>query len=310
MPKKILSAIIVLFLSFAFVNPSLAATIANLRPVFKPYRDSNKRLKIAIRSFKEDGKARLISIDPETFTTEIVDEGAIISTDVKIKEWKGSRFVEALYKYTSAAKGIENQGMRSAEDNTGGLFLTIDLCPSTKGFDRSAFEATESLKIPAPIAVAVSGLWIERHRDEFEWIRKEEAEGRLAITWMNHSYSHPYDKLKELKDNFLLTPGVDFEDEVLRNEKLLLENGITPSVFFRFPGLISDATLFEKLRQLSLIPVGADAWLAKGEAPKPGSFILVHGNGNEESGIERLLKFYGENKGVRLLPLKEAFRHK
>ncbi|MBI2411770.1 MAG: polysaccharide deacetylase [Deltaproteobacteria bacterium] len=310
MPKKILSAVISLFLALAFAEASLAATISDLRPVFKPYRDSNKKLKIAIRSFKEDGRARLISIDPEIFTTEIVDEGAIISTDVKIKDWKGTRFVEALYRYTAPAKGIENQGMRSAEENTGGLFLTIDLCPSTKGFDRPAFEATESLATPAPIAIAVSGLWIERHRDEFDWIRKEEAEGRIKVTWMNHSYSHPYDKLKELKENFLLTPGVGFEDEVLRNEKLLLENGITPSVFFRFPGLISDAALLEKLRKLSLIPIGADAWLAKGETPHNGAFILVHGNGNEEDGIERLLGFYGENKELKLLPLKEAFGHK
>lgn len=309
MPKKIFSAVIILFLAFAFVDESIAATISELRPVFKPYR-SDKRLKIAIRSFKEDGHARLVSIDPETFATEIIDAGAIVSSGVKTKDWKGTRFVEALYKYTAPAKGIENQGMRSAENKTGGLFLTMDLCPSTRGFDKNAFEATESIGAPAPIAIAVSGLWIERHRDEFDWIRKEEAEGRLAITWMNHSYSHPYDKLKKLKENFLLTPDVDFEDEVLRNEKLLLENGITPSPFFRFPGLISDAGLLERLRTLSLIPIGADAWLAKNEAPKSGSFILVHGNGNEESGIERLLKFYGENKGVKLLPLREAFGHK
>ncbi len=310
MHKMLLSASIILILAFAFVSPSPAAVIEHLRPVFKPYRDSNKRLKIAIRSLKEDGRARFVSVDPETFTTEVVDDRAIASTDVKIKEWKGTRFVEALYRYTEPSEGIENQGMRSGEDRTDGLFLTIDLCPSTKGFDRNAFEATEALGTPAPIAIAVSGLWIEGHRGEFDWIRKEEAEGRLAITWMNHSYSHPYDKSKELKENFLLTQGVDFEDEVLRNEKLLLENGITPSVFFRFPGLIADAGLLEKLRKLSLIPIGADAWLAKNEAPKSGSFILVHGNGNEEGGIERLLKFYGENRGVKLLPFREAFRRK
>ncbi|HAO93734.1 MAG: hypothetical protein A2X99_10605 [Deltaproteobacteria bacterium GWB2_55_19] len=310
MPKKNLIAITLLFLAFAFVDISLAATIANLSPVFKPYRDANKGIKIAIRSFEEDGHARLVSLDPETFTTEVVDEGAISFADVKTTEWKGTRFIHALHKYTAPVAGFENQGMRSAEVKKGGLFLTMDLCPSTKGFDRDAFEATEALGTPAPIAIAVSGLWIERHREEFDWIRREESEGRLAITWMNHSYSHPFDRLREPKENFLLTPGVDFEDEVLRNETLLLENGVTPAPFFRFPGLISDASLLEKLKALSLIPIGANAWLAKGERPRNGSFILVHGNGNEEGGIEKLLKFYGENKGVRLLPLKEAFERK
>jgi len=38
-----------------------------------------------------------------------------------------------------------------------------------------------------------------------------------------------------------------------------------------------------------LIPVGSNAWLAKGEEPKDGSIILVHGNSNEHSGIEKAM---------------------
>jgi len=64
--------------------------------------------------------------------------------------------------------------------------------------------------------------------------------------------------------------------------------------------------VLEKLQQLSLIPIGSDAWLAKGEQPRPGSFVLVHGNGNEPAGIARVMPLLREG-GLRLLPLREAF---
>ena len=93
----------------------------------------------------------------------------------------------------------------------------------------------------------------------------------------------------------------------------MLEQGIIPSSFFRFPGLISNQQLIAELRAMSLIPVGSNAWLACGQNPKPGSIILVHGNGNEPKGIELLLTFYQERKedlekgALVLLPLREAF---
>jgi hypothetical protein len=70
----------------------------------------------------------------------------------------------------------------------------------------------------------------------------------------------------------------------------MIENGMTPSVFFRFPGLVSDSVLFRKITAYGLIPVGTDAWLAKKQSPKSGSIVLVHANGNEPYGIQR---FFG-----------------
>ena len=63
------------------------------------------------------------------------------------------------------------------------------------------------------------------------------------------------------------------------------------------------------VNELSLIPLGSDAWLAKGEAPRKGSFILVHGNGNEPKGVKLLLPIL-RNKEFRLLPLPAAFAGK
>ena len=62
--------------------------------------------------------------------------------------------------------------------------------------------------------------------------------------------------------NFLLTKGVDPQEEILDTERLLIANGETPSLFFRFPGLVSSDPLMQAVSQFHLVTLGADAWLA------------------------------------------------
>ena len=69
----------------------------------------------------------------------------------------------------------------------------------------------------------------------------------------------------------------------------MIDNGLCPSVFFRFPGLVSDQELVRRVIGYGLITVGSDAWLAKNQAASQGSIVLVHGNGNEPIGIEKFL---------------------
>ena len=66
----------------------------------------------------------------------------------------------------------------------------------------------------------------------------------------------------------------------------MVSYNIAPSPFFRFPGLVSDQTLIEKLKDFGFIPLGINAWLAKGEKVQDGSFILVQGNSNEKAVID------------------------
>lgn len=290
--------------------------IHNYRPVFKPYYDDDGAVKIALREFERDGASRALVVNPESFQTGEVDASTIaLNRKVEKDVWRKTPFASALYRYTAGQDDrLHNDGIIRAEGATTGVFLTVDLCPSKRSFNRELFTSTIGLPLKdKPIAIAVSGLWIERHGDEFRWIAEEARSGRLSVTWVNHSYSHPYRKGVPDRKNFLLSDGVDLDKEALGLEVLLLENGLIPSPFFRFPGLVSDRRALERLRALSLIPVGADAWLAKGQAPGPGSIILVHGNGNENSGIERLINFYAEKKGdfkggrLTLRPLKDAF---
>ena len=102
--------------------------------------------------------------------------------------------------------------------------------------------------------------------------------------------------------NFLLTPGVDADAEILDTERLLIANGQTPSLFFRFPGLISNAPLMQAARRHHLISLGADAWLALRQRPKPGSIVLVHPNGNEPAGLKLFAR--DEAEGTMPKPLR------
>lgn len=316
--KSKIRLLLLLFSTFFMVSGAYAG-VSGYKSIFRPYYDNSGRVTIAIRRFNQNNKPRLLTIDPYTFDTYIIStEAADLRKEAKKEVWQDTPFVKALYRYASSEENrLQNSGITKGEEPVKGVFLTADLCPSKKTFDREMFLSTIGLPglkdAPRHIALAVSGRWIEKHKDEFDWILKQVKSGRLDVTWVNHSYTHPYDSSKPVEGNFMLAPGVDFEKEVLSNEVLMIENGIVPTPFFRFPGLVSDAGLLEKLKKLSLIPIGSSAWLAKGEAPVEGSIILVHGNGNEPAGINRLLEFYREKRvefqkgNIELLPLKDAF---
>lgn len=160
-----------------------------------------------------------------------------------------------------------------------GYMLTGDLCPTAKPLRRDFIEHVQAVGV-APIYLCVSGKWIERHAEDLEWLRS-----RGGIVWVNHSYDHYYDPKAPDTRNFLLRPGTDLRREILDAEQLMVENGLIPSPFFRYPGLISDARLSETLLAYGLIPLGSNAWIAKGEVPTDGSIVLVHVNGNEPEGL-------------------------
>ena len=129
-----------------------------------------------------------------------------------------------------------------------------------------------------------------KHKEDLDWLKKLRNDGEIRITWVNHSYNHRVSKTAPLKMNFLLEPGTDINYEVLATEELMLKNGLVPSIFFRFPGLVSDQQLVYKITDFGLIPIGSDAWLAKGQQPQAGSIVLIHGNGNEPVGVDDFIK--------------------
>jgi hypothetical protein len=196
------------------------------------------------------------------------------------------RAVEA----SAAAPGLEHRGFLEnaglTHGGSSGAYLTGDLCPSSRPLDRDFLERLAAKEERPPIALSISGLWLLHHFADYQWLLRRQAEGEFQITWVDHSYHHQFRRGVPNDRNFLLTPGVDPDAEILDTEKLLIANGQTPSLFFRFPGLISNAPLMQAARRHHLIALGADAWLAIGQRPRPGSIVLVHPNGNEEIGLK------------------------
>lgn len=253
---------------------------------------------IALRHFRINGRQFFLVVERDTLKTRIEQADTLVfdafAPGMVFYERVTSPYMAALAFSTSPPYSLHNGGIRRFGRNHGGAVLTADLCPSKHGLTRGLFtgllKALGAPDRPVPVGIAVSGKWIENHGPDIKWLQSLESKNSLSITWINHSYSHPRTYAPSpltLSRGFLLTKGVDFPREVLLTEKRMIENGMVPSVFFRYPGLVSDGKLMEKLREYGLIALGSDAWLAKRERPGKGSIILVHANGHEPDGIKR-----------------------
>lgn len=323
--KKIFLAnflVISLIIANVFVNTSAQQTplITHYQSIFIPYYNENGSLRIAIRMYFREKIPYLLVVDPYNFSTKLVPAVSThlkkvchpsYCTEAAINKIKETPYAKALLRYTSSPYRLQNYGVVQADNPVDGVFLTIDMCPSRRPFEKRFFSQlvaqAKQVDKPAPIAIAITGLWIMHHAQEFAWLLQQESSNTLQITWINHSYHHPYYIGIPLRENFLLTPSSNISHEVLDTEKLLIMNGQAPSVFFRFPGLVASKGLILKLRQFGLIPIGSNAWLAKRQKVKLGSIILVHGNGNEPQGIALFTQLQEKNR-FHLLPLYQVFK--
>lgn len=253
---------------------------------------------VAIRAFDRAGNAFFLTVNPHTLNVSV---SPARSCNLETSSWTslygkyaGTPYIRALIKAKSRASVLQDAGIVHGFPQERGVTLTVDLCPSRKGLDRALFNglvaALSKRERPVPVSLSITGRFLRAHPDDIRWLRSRIESGDLAVTWVNHSYNHRYDPKKPLARNFLLSPGTDVRGEVLQLETALLEQEFSPSVFFRFPGLVSDGRLVSDIIAYGLVPLGADAWLAKGESASDGSIVLIHGNGNEPLGVKDLFK--------------------
>jgi len=243
-----------------------------------------------IRVFDKNRTKHYLAVNTTTLKTDIIQD-----ID-ELKECnESSRYISMIDKSTTPPYPLQNDGITNMSS---GIYITTDLCPSSKrGFEKRLYEAViKHFKNPAPITLFITKRWIERHSKEFELLKRWDRDGNLSIIWGNHTAYHHYHPKTALKHNFVLSPEENLTDDILTLEKYLIDNDITPSIFFRFPGLVSDRRSIEIAKRLGLIIIGSDAWLAKGQMPKNGSIILIHGNKNEPKGVDIFLKLLKEGK--------------
>src|SRR5476651_1315614 len=249
--------------------------------------------RMILRKFDNDGKTYLLMVDPITMETEVNDSDFYQVKPMNMAEarayFKNTPYQKALAKAEKQSVMIQDAGIERGVPKEAGISLTADLCPSHRPLDRiiftDIFNGLGKVERPVPIALSVTGIWMRQHPQDLEWLKELEQKREIKITWINHSFNHRVSKTRPIKENFLLEPGTDISYEVLETEKAMLNNGMLPSVFFRFPGLVSDEQLVTRITDFGLIPIGTDAWLAKGQKPQAGSIVLIHGNGNEPIGV-------------------------
>jgi hypothetical protein len=258
--------------------------------------------KLATRRMVLGSETLLLAVDPASLATTLERARCWRCKDTSDAAEADTRFMRALKKPEpdpTTPKILENAGLLHGRGE--GVFVTGDLCPSLRPLDRDFLDLLTSQGPGTPVALAVSGVWMLHHAADLDWLKQKANSGALSIAWVNHSYHHPYVKSRPDSQTYLLTPGVDMDAEILDTEKLMIANGLTPSVFFRFPGLVSDPALMDRLRERHLIALGADSWLALGPRPRPGSIVLVHPNGNEEAGLRIFSRLLEQGKMPRPL---------
>ncbi len=246
-----------------------------------------------IRKFENRDKTYLMLVNPQTLETKIDEPGFYQVKEMNLQQardfFKTTPYIKAIDKAEKQSVNIQDAGIESGLPKETGISLTADLCPSHKPLDRriftDIFDEFKKVERPVPVALSITGVWMHQHPQDLEWLKQLQKDHEIYITWINHSYNHRVSATAPLKQNFLLEPGTDINYEVLETEQAMLKNGLMPSIFFRFPGLVSDQQLVYKITDFGLIPIGTDAWLAKGQKPQAGSIVLIHGNGNEPVGV-------------------------
>ena len=262
--------------------------VTDYTSVLRSCRAADGRASLAIRTMSVGGTPLLLLADPQKLSTRLERAACWTCEDTSEDALAGTRMMRAVAQ-SAQAPGLVHRGfLQNAGLTHGaapGAFVTGDLCPSRRPLDRAFFDNLAARGPHTPVALSISGLWLLHHFEDYRWLLDRQAQGALDILWVDHTFHHPYRRGVPYDRNFLLTHGVDPDAEILETERLLIANGQTPSLFFRFPGLISTSPLMQAVRRHHLVSLGADAWLAQGEKPVDGSIILVHPNGNEEVGL-------------------------
>lgn len=230
--------------------------------------DQNGKKLFSLRRFQLGKDESQLLVNPQTLKTVILKSSCVSCSAMRNADYQNSNYGQWLDESMSSPYPLQNDGIIKGSARSA-VAVTIDMCPSRKGISQKVYDRL--LQISAeqgqsfPVGVAMTKAWLESYPRSFGWLKTQVLQRHLDIVWINHSATHPYRKNQSLGHNFLLSPGINFTNEVLGTEASLIRAGVTPSIFFRFPGLVSSREQILTLGNWGLIALGSNAWLAKGE---------------------------------------------
>lgn len=280
----------------------------------------NGAMYTATRSFDVDGIDYFLLTDIENLSTKLAEahycyprKNDEVGRYFEFNDLKKSGYYRILNQYnTIESNNRDNQGLKSIAKSEG-VFISIDMCPSVNKIEKELFiKLKEKSKLDKVyISIAISGLWIIQNKEDYFWLQSLKSDN-FCIIWINHSFTHRYYKDIPMDNNFLLLSDTVIQSEILDTERILIENDEIPSIFFRFPGLISDENVLTKLKKYGLVQLGASAWISQmndNDTIKKGDIILIHGNGNEEKKALELFYKFIDNTNLQFLNLENEIKN-
>uniref|UniRef100_UPI00261909A6 polysaccharide deacetylase n=1 Tax=Fluviicola sp. TaxID=1917219 RepID=UPI00261909A6 len=186
---------------------------------------------LVLRHFDQQGNHFYFTVNMQTLETAVLPAKDLAVTETSwsklIASFSDRPYIKALVYADKQSFAMQDAGITHGYPVEKGITLTIDLCPSEKPLDRTIFTSliAEFSKIeqPVPLALSLSGRFLLTHINDIEWLKGLQAKGNIAITWINHSYTHYYNPKLPLAENFLLKPNTDLNLEVLGTEIAMLQ---------------------------------------------------------------------------------------
>lgn len=286
---KTIACAALLFFSFPLFAKDWTNTVLTEKLDIRSYRvvrylSSGKSGRLITREIEtSDGKKLYYFIDTGTLRYGLTDNPEKTGPATNLANTElGNVFQRQLAKLRPY--GTFNESFKPESNKN--IVLTTDLCPTPNDFDRQFYSDLQSLaadhKTSIPLVVFISGDWARNHPEQLGKIKSS----GLNLIAGNHTFRH-----------HILTNAQNiavFTAELTNTEATLLANGVLPSYFFRFPGLIYHPAYMRTLDKLSIVAVSANVWM--GTKAKNWGILLVHSNGCASSEVRIFAKFLKNNR--------------
>lgn len=119
----------------------LKPILSDYQATFIPLYDQTNNLNIAIRMYYSNNNLYFLCVNPNTLQTKILAAKQTKYNRFSMKALISTPYVQLLDKFSKPPHPIQNYGVNEAKNNVNGMFLTIDMCPSTKPFEKRLFLA-------------------------------------------------------------------------------------------------------------------------------------------------------------------------